>query len=158
MEAEALYREAFPDVARIIHAMGGTLEETKDVFHDAFIIFLEKKDTVPMRSPKAYLIGTAKILWLHNKQRISATELPQEVEDHVEDDHLEEEERSVVDYLQMAGEKCMQLLKAFYYDNNSMQKIATRFGFSTTRSATVQKYKCLEKIRTAIKKNETYAH
>lgn len=154
MQLETLYREAFPNVAKVIHAMGGNLEEAKDVFHDAFIIFLEKKTGV--NSPKAYITGTAKILWLHNKQR--TTELPQEIEDYVEDNYMEEEEKQITHYLQMAGEKCMQLLKAFYYDNNSMQKIAARFGFSTTRSATVQKYKCLEKIRTAIKKNETYAH
>jgi hypothetical protein len=48
----------------------------------------------------------------------------------------------------------MEMLKAFYYDNISLQQIAIRFGCNGTRSATVQKYKCIEKIRTVVKKNE----
>jgi len=43
------------------------------------------------------------------------------------------------------------LLRAFYYDKLSMSKIANRFGFSSERSATVQKYKCLEKVRDLVK-------
>lgn len=50
----------------------------------------------------------------------------------------------------------MQLLIAFYYDGLSMQDMARRFGFSGTRSATVQKHKCLEKVRAEVKKMESY--
>ncbi|WP_282636750.1 hypothetical protein [Sphingobacterium thalpophilum] len=45
----------------------------------------------------------------------------------------------------------MSLLKSFYYDQMSLQEIADDFGFSGIRSATVQKYKCLEKIRETVK-------
>jgi predicted DNA-binding protein YlxM (UPF0122 family) len=51
----------------------------------------------------------------------------------------------------------MELLKAFYYDHCSMQEVADRFGFNGRRSATVQKYKCLEKVREEIKTTQAYA-
>jgi predicted DNA-binding protein YlxM (UPF0122 family) len=60
-------------------------------------------------------------------------------------------------FLERSGKQCMELLTAFYYDKLSMQRIAARFGFSGERSATVQKYKCLEKVRTAVhQKNMQY--
>jgi hypothetical protein len=54
-------------------------------------------------------------------------------------------------YLETAGQKCMELLKAFYYDNLPVISIAGLFGYSGERSATVQKYKCMEKVRETIK-------
>jgi len=54
-------------------------------------------------------------------------------------------------YLETAGQKCMEMLKAFYYDNLPVKTIAGLFGFSGERSATVQKYKCMEKVRETIK-------
>lgn len=38
-----LYRDSFPDFARMIRRMGGSLEETKDAFHDALLIYMEKE-------------------------------------------------------------------------------------------------------------------
>jgi len=74
-----------------------------------------------------------------------------------EDADMEEREQSLLAALARSGKKCIELLKAFYYDNCSMQDIAARFGFNGTRPATVQKYKCLEKVRKEIKTNEAYA-
>jgi hypothetical protein len=53
--------------------------------------------------------------------------------------------------LQHAGQKCMQLLSAFYYEKLDMETLAERFGFSGPRSATAQKFKCLKKIKETVK-------
>jgi RNA polymerase sigma factor (sigma-70 family) len=154
-----LYRESFPDVARIVHRMGGTQEDAKDIFHDAFLVFLERKNAGVLSiysSPQAYIVGTAKIMWLHKSRQISIAELPDEVAEFIEEE-TREDEKSILSYLQLAGHKCLQLLHSFYYDNMTMQELASRFGFSGARSATVQKFKCLEKIRKQINKTETYA-
>ena len=45
----------------------------------------------------------------------------------------------------------MELLKAFYCDNMPANTIAGLFGYSGIRSATVQKYKCMETVRETIK-------
>jgi DNA-directed RNA polymerase specialized sigma24 family protein len=154
-----VYRNAFPATAQLVKRMGGTVEQAKDVFHDALLIYLERKATGALNvhtSVKAYLLGITKILWLHSRSRYFAA-LPDEVESFIaEEQGTGREEKNMLDYLVLAGERCMQMLKAFYYDGHSLQDIASHFGFSGIRSATVQKYKCLQKIRTEVKKMKVY--
>jgi hypothetical protein len=64
--------------------------------------------------------------------------------------------RSLMSYLKAAGQKCLQLLKAFYYEQRPMEDIAREFNYRTAHSATVQKYKCLEKVREAVKRSDIY--
>lgn len=154
-----LYRDSFPDVARMIRRKGGTLEEAKDAFHDALLIYMEKEKAGRLQlhsSPKAYLLGTARICWLH--ARGATVALPEAFDAaEPEDAGIEDTEQNLRASLVRSGKKCLELLKAFYYDHCSMLDIATRFGFNGTRSATVQKYKCLEKVRKEIKTNKAYA-
>ena len=148
-----LYRDGFPDFARMIRKMGGTLEQAKDSFHDALLIYLEKEKAGALHlhaSPKAYLLGTARICWLRSRK--SNLPLPEGFEPaDLQDPETEEIERTLLKSLQKSGKRCLELLKAFYYDHRSMQDIAERFGLNGRRSATVQKYKCLEKVREEIK-------
>jgi len=154
-----IYCDAFPTAAQIIKRLGGTTEEAKDVFHDALLIYLERKATGRLQiqtSVKAYILGITKILWLHSREKYFLP-LPEEVENFVQEEQREsEEEKNIMDYLILAGQKCLQLLKAFYYEQYSLKEIAGQFGFGGVRSATVQKYKCLQKIRTEVKKLNVY--
>jgi DNA-directed RNA polymerase specialized sigma24 family protein len=154
-----VYRETFPAAAQLIKRLGGTVEEAKDVFHDALLIYLQRKATGELQiqnSVKGYLLGISKILWLHNRQQYFMP-LPEEVESFVQEEQREcQEEKNIMDYLVVAGKKCLQLLSAFYLDGLSLTEIAGHFGFSNVRSATVQKYKCLQKIRAEIKKMNIY--
>lgn len=162
MEHESLvelYREVFPEAARLIKRLGGNSEEAKDAFHDALLIYLEREAKGVLQihvSAKAYLLGTAKILWLHSKNQYFDA-LPEDVEAFADEEiEAADEEKNVLPYLLLAGQKCLHMLKAFYYDNLSLRQIAAGFGFSSVRSATVQKHKCIEKIRTALKKRNVY--
>lgn len=157
----SLYRDSFPDFARMIRRMGGSPEEAKDAFHDALLIYMEREKAGKLNlhsSPKAYLLGTARICWLHMRGNGPVSELPEGFEAaEPEDTNEEEREKSLMESLVRSGKKCMELLKAFYYDHCSMRDVADRFGFNGRRSATVQKYKCLEKVREAIKTTQAYA-
>ncbi len=157
----SLYRDSFPDFARMIRRMGGDPEEAKDAFHDALLIYMEREKAGKLNlrtSPKAYLLGTARICWLHMRGNMPVSELPEGFEAaEPEDSNEAAREQSLLRSLVSSGKKCMELLKAFYYDHCPMQDIAHRFGFKGRRSATVQKYKCLEKVREAIKTTEAYA-
>ena len=145
----------------MIRRMGGSLEEAKDAFHDALLIYMEREKAQKLHlhsSPKAYLLGTARICWLHMRGNGPISELPIGFEAAAPEDADEEErEKSLLESLVKSGKRCMELLKAFYFDHWSMQDVADRFGFSGRRSATVQKYKCLEKIREEIKTTQAYA-
>ena len=88
-----LYRDSFPDVARMIRRKGGTLEEAKDAFHDALLIYMEKEKAGRLQlhsSPKAYLLGTARICWL--RARGATVTLP-ETFDAAEPEDADIEER-----------------------------------------------------------------
>jgi DNA-directed RNA polymerase specialized sigma24 family protein len=157
----ALYRESFPDFARMVRRKGGSLEQAKDCFHDAMLIYLERARTGKLQlrsSPNAYLLGTARIRWLQTIKKDAMLRLSEGF-DVAEPEAADttEREQGLLSSLAASGTKCLELLKAFYYDHFSMDDIAVRFGFSGRRSATVQKYKCLEKVRDNIAKMETYA-
>jgi DNA-directed RNA polymerase specialized sigma24 family protein len=155
-----LYKKTFPAIAKYISRTGGSFDEAKDVFQDALVIFYEKTLAAkpnPDSSDTAYLVGIAKHLWIR-RYKENSRHIPLDGIDITSD--TEEENLSntrLMHFLQTAGKKCMDLLKSFYYDQLPLADAATLFGFSGVRSATVQKYKCLEKVRETIKeKSLTY--
>jgi DNA-directed RNA polymerase specialized sigma24 family protein len=107
----------------------------------------------PILNEKAYLMGIAKHLWtkrFQEKIRQSVLSDPEEQLAFPEKEELASSEK-LLRFLETAGEKCMELLRGFYYEKLSPNEIAGRFGFSGIRSATVQKFKCLEKVRNTVK-------
>ncbi|MCD8740243.1 sigma-70 family RNA polymerase sigma factor [Mucilaginibacter roseus] len=152
-----LYKSAFPAVAAYVSKMGGSFDEAKDVFQDALIAYYEKiliNGTVINTTENGYLFGTARNLWLQ-RYRTKSREQPLEAhaDDVTGDDEAIPSTNKLLAYLATAGKRCMDMLKAFYYDKLDAEEIATTFGYSGVRSATVQKYKCLEKVRDTVKQN-----
>lgn len=149
-----LYQQVFPAVASYISKKGGTLEDAKDVFQDSVVAYYEKVVTTGQVCvhEQAYLMGICKNLWLKKFKSGNhvlldenmASTLTAGQEQYPSSDKL-------LNYLQTTGQKCMELLKAFYYDRLSVRQIAGLFGYSGEHSATVQKYKCLEKVRDSVK-------
>jgi DNA-directed RNA polymerase specialized sigma24 family protein len=150
----SLYKSAFPGVAKYISRLGGSFDEAKDVFQDALVIYYEKALTksFAFNNDTAYVVGIAKNLWLQ-RYRQSAQNLPiTEMDKAVDEPEEYPSSQLLMRFLSTAGQRCMDLLKSFYYDEVPLNEIAEDFGYSGVRSATVQKYKCLEKIRETIKK------
>ena len=161
---ELLYEHLFPVVATSIRKKGGSYEQIKDIFQDALIIYYEKSvlDEVEIENTEAYITQVANYLWFkrfrESRRWVEIDNLSEQVTETVEE--LDKPVSGMLlKFLESAGKKCMDLLKAFYYWNNSLDEIAEEYGFSGTRSATVQKYKCLEKLRNEVKEKEmSYAH
>lgn len=149
-----LYKKAFPAVARYISRKGGNYEEAKDIFQDALVIYYEKlvsNSFSSVKNEKAYILGIAKHLWcrkLATKESIDTIENA-ESETVIDEENLRTDK--IMYLLKTAGKQCMDMLRAFYYDKASIADIAQQFGYSGIRSATVQKYKCIEKIRETVK-------
>jgi len=152
-----LYQRSFPAVARYVARQGGDLSDAKDVFHDALIIYYEKSRQADFPAPRdetAYLLGIARHRWCRhcqqNGQYISITE-----GNEAAHPAAQEEPRplsgKIIQLLESSGRRCMEMLRAFYYDKLSIAELATRFGYRGERSAAVQKYKCLEKVRDTVK-------
>lgn len=150
-----LYQSAFPAVAAYVSKMGGSFDEAKDVFQDALISFYEKvlvNSTAINTTENGYLFGAARNIWLQ-RYRNKSRELPLDVNTDFTDgeDETQPSTNKLLAYLATAGKRCMDMLKAFYYDKLDAEDIAITFGYSGIRSATVQKYKCLEKVRDTVK-------
>ena len=58
---------------------------------------------------------------------------------------------AVLDYVERLGEKCRSILLAFYYFQQPLAQIAATHQYRSVRSATVQKFKCLERLRQAVR-------
>lgn len=150
---EELYEAAFPPVARFISHMGGSFEDARDIFHDALVIFYEKEHTVHT-SAQAYLLGIAKHLWIrqHHRDRVFISLDAQEKSISIPADYFPSAEtQSLLALLQSAGKKCLDLLRAFYEEKRPVKQIAASLGYTSEHSASVQKYKCLEKLRDTVK-------
>jgi DNA-directed RNA polymerase specialized sigma24 family protein len=147
MDLESLYRSAFPKAVTMVRRYGGDMADAKDLFHDALLAFLEKPPRNIRVSEEVYVLGICRHLMYRRRPKTGPldTDLPEEPTPT---------EVSVWNYLQHAGRRCLDLLKAFYIDQRDMTSIADTFGYSSAHSATVQKYKCLEKVREQIREHE----
>lgn len=155
--SEELYETAFPSVARFVSKMRGSFQEAKDVFHDALVIFHEKyqdPDFSVTVSPEAYILGIAKHLWLRKfagDHRTVSLDTVESVITIPSDYYPSPNSAKLLHLLEQTGRKCMDLLRAFYYRKDPVRQIAAALGYRNEHSATVQKYKCLEKVRNTIK-------
>jgi DNA-directed RNA polymerase specialized sigma24 family protein len=150
-----LYKKAFPAVARYVNRMGGSFDQAQDVFQDALVIYYEKVQASANNisvSEKAYLLGIAKHLW-SQAYKVNRKNQPLEDTDVQAEPNEQPSTNKLMHYLETAGQKCMELLKAYYYDHLPVADVATLFGYTGIRSATVAKYKCLEKVRDKVKQN-----
>ncbi len=155
----ALYEEVFPAALRWVKLQGGQAEEGEDVFQDALIVLFEKArdgKLSEVEHPRGYLLGTVRRLWWQRCRKSARYQPLVTLEDDPpaqgEDDHTRIPD--LWRYLERAGQKCLKILQAFYYFRWPMPEIAEQFGYRSTRSATVQKYKCLEKVRESVKQQD----
>jgi len=151
------YERAFPAVARFVNKMNGSFQDAKDIFHDAMIIFFEKTAREPWHvygADEAYILGIAKHLWLrqYRADRDTVGLDAFEATLSIPADYFPSDgQNRILRVLERVGRKCMGLLQAFYYEKKTMQTITSQFGYSNARTATVQKHKCLEKVRNLVR-------
>jgi hypothetical protein len=159
LNVKSFYEPAFYQVAAFISKHGGNLEEAKDIFHDAIIIYMTQGcASLQIRSEADYIAGIARHLWF---KRVRKSSISISIDETIHDVLIPEEptinQRKLISFLEHIGKKCLDLLLSFYMDQDNIKKIKNTFGFSTEHSASVQKYKCIEKLRSQIKtKKMTY--
>lgn len=148
-----LYKSAFPAVSAFVKKMGGDFDEAKDIFQDALVIYYEKtraQSFEEQHSAVHYMSGIARHLW-YKKYRTDKTNVSlNNFFDLKTEEETPKVSENLLRFVEATGKKCMDLLRAFYYDKLNMKDLSDKFGFSGERSATTQKYKCLEKVRNSI--------
>ena len=146
------YEDVFPKAATFVKSRGGSLEKARDIFQEAVIIYYEKLNGEfdLKENDNAYLIGIVRNLWLKSLRNSKQHDLLQH-ENVAEQKSSEIQTNLLLEFLKKSGEQCLRLLESFYYKKLNMNELALRFGYKSERSATVQKYKCIEKLRNEVK-------
>jgi len=132
------------------------------VFQEALVVLYERAvgGTLDLTAPaSAYLLGTARHLWQHEQRRrarLPTAPLPDnDLPGHAAEDPAAEPAgpgpEDLLAYVAQLGTRCRDLLLAFYYFEQPLAQIAHAFAYRSVRSATVQKFKCLERLRYAVR-------
>ena len=151
-----LYK-SLPVVENLIRSKGGNKEDARDIYQEALIIFCRRAKDEQFRLTAAigtYLYSTCRFLWKDELKRRNKTsfefgsELPgSEEQELLEAIETEQKYQLAEQALSTIGDRCLELLKLFYYKSMRMVDIASNMGFSSEKIAKNQKYKCLERAR-----------
>lgn len=152
-----IYAQTYPMVRHYVKENSGTEEDAKDIFQEALITYYEKVvyDQLTLTSSlSTYLMGICKNLWrqeiVKRARRTSLSDAPfdEPVEEVFADD--EQKAATLMAFVEQLGERCRSILVSFYYFGQRLEQIAEQHDYQSVRSATVQKFKCLERLRKAV--------
>ncbi|SDC92407.1 RNA polymerase sigma factor, sigma-70 family [Algoriphagus faecimaris] len=155
---ETLYRECWPIVKNHIMSNSGSLHEAEDLYQEAFLVFWDKTKQAdfflfPGASLQSFLIQIAKKLWLYHlrENRKMQTQVMEEFPELAEEVVLEEKDliQATWAVFRTLGEKCRQILKAFYFEKKRMEEIAQEMNL-TPQTARNSKYRCIKEMKSKL--------
>jgi RNA polymerase sigma factor (sigma-70 family) len=146
---------------KYVKVNGGSEQDGKDVFEEAFIIFERQIRTGHYRaesSLETYFHGIVRWQWVAflRKNRLEANlgNHPETAsEDHSPEKILISEERRIIlsNLMTQVGERCQKLIGLFQL-NYSMREIREMQGYSSDQVAANEVHSCREKLKKVIQK------
>lgn len=149
---------------KFMNSMFDDRDEIKDIYQDAVIVFYEKAITPDFNltcSIQTYLnsICRNQILGrLAKMKKTTSTSMMgnegflENLTDWFDDSHLVSNDRVaalkvILTEMKESTSKCYDILVRFFYQNQSMDKIAEALGYTNADNAKNQKYRCQEKLK-----------
>ena len=163
-----IYKECYPMTLSLITKNSGNIEDAKDIFQEAMVIFYYKvksDDFVLNSKISTYIYSISKNQWykkIRDGKKEKKLELPDYLQNDMEVDFttnqydFKDSQIALADLLEKSGEKCVKLLKYFYIANLSLLKISEIFEYSSEQVAKNKKARCLKKIRVIMLQNSEY--
>ncbi|GEO04839.1 hypothetical protein AAE02nite_25030 [Adhaeribacter aerolatus] len=151
-----IYAETYPMVLHYVKQHNGTPEDAQDLLQEAIILFYEKvvlNKLTLTASVSTYLMSICKNKWRQElDKRRRQHQLPNEAAPRWEEPATEPENPTVIllSFVNQLGKKCQDILIAFYYLGEAMPRIAAQHQYRNVHTATVQKFKCLERLRKSL--------
>jgi RNA polymerase sigma factor (sigma-70 family) len=153
-----LYKDNYHLIQQMVISNNGTEDDARDIFQEAMIVLYDKARSGSFElnaKIRTYVYSVCRRLWLKRLQYLkrfeSSVESLEEVVPVEEDLESHEERTRQYGLMEQAmgrlGEPCKSLLEAYYVDQQSMQDIAERFGYTNADNAKNQKYKCLVRLK-----------
>ena len=127
-----VYKQHYQMVVHLVMNNGGSLQEAKDVYQEALILFYEKvrEDSFELNCRiKTFLYSVSRRMWLKQLQRKNRfTSNLSDTEEYIEVPweemgQKEEQFNAMHQALESLGEPCRSILKDFYLHNQSMEEI-----------------------------------
>jgi RNA polymerase sigma factor (sigma-70 family) len=152
-----IYAQTYPMVLHYVKQHNGTPEDAQDLLQEAIILFYEKtvhEQLTLTASASTYLMSICRNKWhqelekrrrKHTQHFVNAAPLWEEpaTEPETTSPHL-------LQFVAELGKKCQAILVAFYYFGHAMPRIAAQHHYRNVHTATVQKFKCLERLRKSV--------
>lgn len=164
---ERLFREYRPRVVGQIIKQGGTAEEAKDIFQEAFTaIFLKSQqpDFQLTSSFSTFLHAICQNLWLkkyREKSRQSGVSIENLVVSRTDDDAqqaIEQHERHSFFLQKFAelGEECRKLLQLSIVEEKSADEIIAMLGFGSIGYLYKRKSNCKDKLVQLVRQDRRF--
>lgn len=153
-----LYREHYNKVLVYIRQNGGSDQDAEDLFQEAIVSFIQILGAGRFRgecSSGTFLYSLVRHAWLNEFKRNRRAKLREEkfgrgldtIELDISQQLVTEEFRRELDaMLAQLGETCRTILKAFYYEGESMREILERLDFENEQVVRNKKVKCLKQL------------
>lgn len=162
------YVDEFPKTRNYIYKNGGTEDQAKDVFQEAYLACWKKLSTSKF-SPnnkaeiEAYLFTIAKNKWIDQVRRdvkrkttsidTKLYQLEANESTEQQEQKLKEEKMAItLAAFENLGSACKELLKQFYFHKLSLRRIAEVLNIEET-SAKNKKYRCIQKLKELASQN-----
>ncbi|WAC40281.1 RNA polymerase sigma factor [Pedobacter sp. SL55] len=153
-----LYVAYFPMVLQFILNNNGDEDDAKDVYQEAIIVLYNKvkSGSFELSSKlKTYIYSVSRRIWLkklaqHSKKTSNISDFEDVL---VVEEDMEQHEQKDMQFdkmklaLESLGEPCKTIIEDFYINNQSMQEICEKFGYTNADNAKTQKYKCLQRLK-----------
>jgi RNA polymerase sigma factor (sigma-70 family) len=162
-----LYRQYYDLLEHYVESNSGDKDDAADVIQDSFLVFVKMVEDGRFRgesSIKSILYAICRNLWI-TELRKRKTTMARHERYEAEKDNMtmdvsseisrQEDSRLVMELFETMGEKCKNVLLAFYYENLSMKEISLREGFSNEQVLRNKKHKCLKALIEKIQNHPT---
>jgi RNA polymerase sigma factor (sigma-70 family) len=163
---QIMYERIFVKIKKIVFDGGGNPDDAKDLLHDTVLLFFKavregnyKQNT----DVDAYVYTIAKNRWLNKvvrDKKIVHTDKQMEISTNevttMEQIYSKERVNIVQKALELVGEKCKELLKLIYFDNNSTAEIIEIMGYTSADVVKTKHYKCKQSMMVQLQGNANY--
>jgi RNA polymerase sigma factor (sigma-70 family) len=161
-----LQRSSRNAVHSFILRNSGTRDDAADALQESLVILWERVRSGRFEQTaklETFIFATAKYLWLRRlarkRREVTGTD-PDETADAdlspLEAMIESEQALRVKDALQRLGEPCRTLLLLFYWEEESMDRIAHRMGFANADTAKSKKYQCKKALQHLLQEYRTH--
>lgn len=162
-----LYKTCYPMTENMVRNNKGSIADAQDIFQDAMIVVynrIKQEDFSISSKISTYTFGISRNLWLKNlrdnkksSNNLDINEMHIDSSERI-DEALEFSEQQIMlgKLLMKSGQKCFELLKAFYFEKLRVKKIAELQNYSSEQIVKNQKVRCIKKIRALMQSNHEY--